>query len=178
MTSAKTLGHYTIAVVLFAFVLVLTSSTEGRADPPPALTDLPPEMTELYAEDTSNPSSDPTIEAVIGGTAYGCYGYTDNPHESGHNSGNAITLVRTECSIQASRQYANGEMYRDRWDGLQKLDEKSSSKFYTYGKVRAIPSWYCNGAGTYTYRTWGYHEVTQSGTVYWGDTYNDNRFTC
>jgi hypothetical protein len=167
-----------LAIVASCLTVLLAMTAPAHAADGPATggkdTSLPTE-----AELQSSQDGEATIEAVLPGNPLSCYGFTDNPHESDHNPGNAITAVRTECYRgQASRQYAYGEMYRDRWYGLQFLDDASSTYFYTYAKVRALPIWYCNGVGTYTYRTWGYHQVTISGTIYDADTYNDNRFPC
>lgn len=123
-------------------------------------------------------AGDVGMNLVLSGNPYNCYGYTDKPHKSRHDPGYAVTLVRTECQVQANRQYAYGEMYRDRWYGLQFLDDAASTTFWTYAKVRAIPKWYCRGTGTYTYRTWGAHSVTIGAIVYTGETYNENRFDC
>jgi hypothetical protein len=88
-----------------------------------------------------------------------CIGVSDYPHLSEHNPGYVAAQVRTECRVQRGWMYARGKLYRDRWYGPQLLSTASSSTKWTYGKVRAIPSWKCYGAGKYTYRIYGYHEV-------------------
>jgi hypothetical protein len=107
-----------------------------------------------------------------------CIGVSDYPHQSVHNPGYAVAQVRTECSLQRSWMYAYGELYRDRWYGPQFLASASSSTKWTYGKVRAIPTWRCAGVGTYTYHIYGYHEVTDAGTLWYKYSSNSNRFTC
>ena len=74
--------------------------------------------------------------------------------------------------------YAYSELYRERWYGLEFLDSAASSTPWTYAKVKAIPKWYCRGVGTYTYRVYGYHEVSDGGTIWYKYSYNSNRFTC
>ena len=106
-----------------------------------------------------------------------CIGVSDYPHQSAHDLGYAAAQVRTECRAQRTRQYASGELYRDRWYGPQFLDGAASSTKWTYGKVRAIPRWKCYGVGTYTYHVYGYHEVS-SGTLYYKYSSNSHRFGC
>lgn len=104
-------------------------------------------------------TSAPDTSATVAAYPADCIGVSDYPHLSEHNPGYVAAQVRTECRVQRAWMYAYGEMYRDRWYGPQLLDTASSSTKWTYGKVRAIPSWRCYGAGRYTYRVYGYHEV-------------------
>jgi hypothetical protein len=112
-------------------------------------------------DDQSSWQSGATANAADVAAAYpaDCIGVSDYPHLSEHNPGYVAAQVRTECSVQRGWMYARGKLYRDRWYGPQLLSTASSSTKWTYGKVRAIPSWKCYGAGKYTYRIYGYHEV-------------------
>lgn len=86
-------GRNVLLLMSAAIVLVLTALPASAApqeelDPPRA--PLEPEA---------------TVDAILPAPKpYNCYGYTDDPHVSRHEPGYAITLVRTECKIQASSQ--------------------------------------------------------------------------
>jgi len=102
--------------------------------------------------------------------AYPCYGQTDRPHLSTHVAGTANVVARTVC--YGTGVYVYTELYRDRWYGQQFLDSGSRSGT---DSVSTNASWYCRGAGTYTYRAYSYHSATGAGTA---NTTNSNRFAC
>jgi hypothetical protein len=102
--------------------------------------------------------------------AYPCYGQTDQPHLSAHYPGTVNVIARTVC--YGTGVYVYTELYRDRWYGEQFLDSGSRSGT---NSVSANASWYCKGAGTYTYRAYSYHSATGKGTA---NTYNYRRLTC
>jgi hypothetical protein len=102
--------------------------------------------------------------------AYPCYGQTDRPHLSTHVAGTANVVARTVC--YGTGVYVYTELYRDRWYGQQFLDSGSGSGT---NSVSTNASWYCRGAGTYTYRAYSYHSATGAGTA---NTANSNRFAC
>jgi hypothetical protein len=102
--------------------------------------------------------------------AYSCYGQTDQPHLSTHVAGTVNVVARTVC--YGHGVYVYTELYRDRWYGEQFLDDGQNSGT---NSVSTNASWYCKGAGTYTYRAYSYHSATNAGSA---NTYNYNRFAC
>jgi hypothetical protein len=118
--------------------------------------------------------------AAAAGNPYNCWGQTDLPHKS---SGDASVHARTYCSVRLPFMYVDVDLYRDRWYGLQWLDQDDSAWVYAKSssryQVEANARWHCVGAGTYTYRAYSYHEVRDpGGNRYYADTGNSNRFTC
>lgn len=119
-------------------------------------------------------------DGAVASNPYGCWGQTDLPHKSG---GDASVHARTYCSVRLPWMYVDVDLYRDRWYGLQWLDQDDSATSYQKSwsryQVEANARWYCAGAGTYTYRAYSYHEVRDShGDYYYADTANSNRFAC
>ena len=118
------------------------------------------------------------VAAATAGYPADCGAVSDRPHRSEHVVFTVAAQSRTTCATQRSWMYARGTLYRDRFYGVEQLDVDSSSTPYAYGKVRAIPAWYCRGTGTYTYRNSGYHEVSSGGTIWYRNTGNQARFGC
>jgi hypothetical protein len=106
-----------------------------------------------------------------------CVGRSD-VYKTGTDGGRANGRGTIDCLAYYRNLYAYTSLYRDRWWGNEFLDSDSSSA-NNARHVASISIWRCAGEGTYTYRSFGYHEATDiGGTRYTASTQNSNRFGC
>ena len=107
----------------------------------------------------------------------GCIGYSDvwkSSTDGGRANGSGII----DCTHSFAKLYDSTSLYRDRWYGQQFLDSDTSTA-YNSAWVSSISIWRCAGAGTYTYRSYAYHEATTAGgTRYTANTSDSARFSC
>ena len=173
---AGTLRRLVVIGLLAALAALLPAAAQAAPPERGTLGRLAPKGNQSSWQTKAKTATD--APAAIAAYPADCIGVSDYPHQSVHNPGYAVAQVRTECRVQRSWMYAYGELYRDRWYGPQFLASAASSTKWTYGKVRAIPTWHCAGVGTYTYHIYGYHEVTDAGTLWYKYSSNSNRFAC
>ncbi|MEX2557243.1 MAG: hypothetical protein WEB06_16640 [Actinomycetota bacterium] len=110
-----------------------------------------------------------------GGYHKDCFGSTDEPQ---HQSPYVFGPAGTYCIYYYASIYVYTELYRDRWYGEQFLDSNEDSNSESQ-RAEAFAAWKCLGVGTYTYRSYSYHEVlTWSGQKAYAYTWNESRFYC
>lgn len=128
---------------------------------------------------TDTPSAAMVAESSDVGTAAlpsGCIGYSD-VYKTSTDGGRANGSGVIDCEYAYSRLYAETSLYRDRWYGQEFLDSDSSTA-NSSDWVASISIWRCAGAGTYTYRSYAYHEATAGSARYTANTSDSARFTC
>lgn len=131
------------------------------------------------ATPTDTPSAVMVAESSDAGTAAlpsGCIGYSD-VYKTGTDGGRANGSGIIDCEYAYSRLYAETSLYRDRWYGPEFLDSDSSTA-NSSDWVASISIWRCAGAGTYTYRSYAYHEATAGSARYTANTSDSARFAC
>lgn len=105
---------------------------------------------------------------VMGGSA-GCYGQTDQPHDSHHVSGTINVVARTVCP---TTDYVHVELLKEHWYGLEFLH---SNKQTRYGKAQANAAGDCKKGENYTFYGVSDHEGAGAGTA---TTVNHKNITC
>jgi hypothetical protein len=166
-----------VAIIAPAVVALLTAAPASAVGSPhPAPGSVSAHSATLGQ--TSRSGTAPALTSGLGSNPYGCYGQTDNPHESGHNPGFANTVSRTVCDTWLAYLTAATDLYRLRWYGWQYLTSGGASG-ENVSSVQGPTSWNCSGVGTYTYEADTYHEADDYfGNYYTADTYAQARFGC
>lgn len=110
----------------------------------------------------------------------GCKGFTDYPHKSGSE---ASVHGRTNCTVAVAYVWVSTDLARDRWYGLEFLENDKSSRNTSKTSYDATPHWNCSGVGTYTYGGYSSHLSIENGKNYSAQTANwevpgRSRFAC
>ena len=96
------------------------------------------------------------------GAFAGCYGQTDDPHQSFPF---ASVHARTRCAYASKATSTN--LSRLRWWGWQQLANGGST-----GNADSVAKWYCAGVGDSTYQATTFHRAVIAGKV--GTAYTAN----
>jgi hypothetical protein len=158
-------------VALLTTVIAVSLSVPVRADPIPPPPPPPPPGLPVGL----SPSM--TLEQVTGNSAslgnpYGCYGQSDQPHESSHVPNTVAAHAKTECLQQVPRVYVTAQLWKYAEEWIL-VGAPAPVTQYNWYRADVNPSAPCSGSG-YWYFIFAYHEVTGTdGQVYSANTGNE-----
>lgn len=164
-----------VLVVALSLVGVVGSHTSASAAtwPPP-----PPEVGVPVALPPVEPAAaqifpvDGVPSVTLAPSARtGCFGQTDNPHNSTHYPGYALVSSRTVCTGREAE--VTVDLYRELFGAWFFLDRGGPA--IREDQVRTNAKWRCPYGSRQHFRGVGYHTATNSTLA---TTYNDATFRC
>lgn len=151
-------GWRVLSSVVVILACLLLSLTSASADPEPQ-----PQVVDPWAVDMIGGTQTSLKQGSVP-NPWGCYGISNDPHNSKHNPGHIVGIGATICTSSNTPSYifVHSQMARERWFGLETVDSGSSSTPYNIGRVRYVnifpQSGNCNGQ-TFTWHVDSYHEA-------------------
>jgi hypothetical protein len=122
-----------------------------------------------------NPSTQaPTRQAVLASYPYDCVPRSDNPHQSSTVGGVVDGKGWVVCRNQRPYEHVDSTLSRQDcwwifcvWSSVGYDSQTGPPSWFTYGTVRALAIYSCNGSATHKYVLRSYHRVVDYDGTGW-----------